>query len=115
MEEYLNCARSEIQLALARLRLGGQIDFMQRKGKRCKLDKVSTILHCFQCPGNEHILNSRGVRVGSEKRLVKIVKNLSTAAKMGIRDLINFLQVCAPSFLPRVPFAYRFRYELSIM
>ena len=62
-EEYLNGPKSEIQVAMARLRLGGhnfpvetgrwaKKEFTERKCERCQLNKVGTILHCFQCSGN---------------------------------------------------------------
>ena len=103
-EEYLNGPRSEIQLAIARLRLGGhnfpvetgrcaKIAFVQRKYDRGSLNNVGTILHCFQFTGNKEWLEHRGMQVNNEKRLVKIMKNPSMAAKLGIRDLLGSIGV----------------------
>ena len=99
-ENYLNGPKSDIQVAIARLRLGGHNfpvemgrwankKFIDRKCDRCQLNKVGTILHCFQCIGNTKWLHMRGIRINNEKRLIKIMKNPSLSNKLGIRDLVN--------------------------
>ena len=99
-ESYLNGTRSGSQLTMARLRLGGHhfpvetgrwagTPLPQRKCKRCSANKTGSILHCFQCPGNKHHLQPWRVYISNEMKLIKIIKNPTTAALLGIRDLVN--------------------------
>ena len=70
-EKYLNGARSEIQLTMARLRLGGHhlpvetgrwagIPFTQSKCKRCNTDRVGTISTVSNAQGMSTIYNPEG-------------------------------------------------------
>ena len=99
-EQYLDGPRSDVQIAMARLRLGvnglpvetgrwAKQKFVEQKCDRCSLNKVGTIVHCLMCPGNRKWLKPRGILRMSEKKLIKIMKKLTVSAKLAIKVLVN--------------------------
>ena len=106
-EQYLNGPRFDVQIAMARLRLGlhglpvetgnwAKQKFVECKCDRCSLNKVGTIVHCFMCPGNNKWLKPRGILRMSEKKLIQDYEKSVGVGKTGYQGFSQLIQVSCP-------------------